>query len=683
MSGSLPGDSADPEVRRRALGELSDSGDPSRASELVAALGDEDWRVRKEAARVAVGLALRWGLLPSLVDALVQGDNVGLRNAALEVLERLGPAASDVLLTRLPTVPDGARKFLVAALGYAGRAGVDRLASLSTDPDFNTAQAALEALARIGGARAEAALRGHLASDDPVQRVAALEGLERLEAAVGLEELRPLLDDRFTRRLALRLLGFCEDVEAVPVLTDVLREIRRDARGEGVSAMAVEATVAMGRLLRRGGAAGRALRDRVPALPRESLTALHRVCDSGGDSPRRAATWILLLARDPEILGGAAELAADDRLSEAVLDAIRAFGDEAVRPLLAEVGRLEPRAAATALEMAAELATGETDAVTIDALRAALRAAAGSEEAVMVAAGVAGLARWGRAQDASLIVESATTVVGTEQAAGLALTSLARREPAAVHAALSQVALEGALGAAVVPAVAALEGGAERVQEMLNAEDPRARCAAVAVLPLLGEERAAELAGFALADEDVEVQTAAVRVLARLETGSAQGTRLEGLRLALRASSEQVVAAAAEALGALGDRGAIPALRELVDEGRPGAAVAAMQALRRLEDPGLDELLSRALEQPDEELVKEALRAIGRGVPKSGVRVQRIALALDHTAWDVRQLAARLLGEAPSEAACEAMQARKDRESDPLVLAALEDALRRCAAERA
>jgi len=111
----LSGDDA--EARRRAAHQLGRVDDPANGPLLVRALGDEDWRVRKEAARVAVEVAVPWGLLPDLVDAIVQGENVGLRNAALEALERLGPRAANALLVALPRVPDGARKFLVVALG--------------------------------------------------------------------------------------------------------------------------------------------------------------------------------------------------------------------------------------------------------------------------------------------------------------------------------------------------------------------------------------------------------------------------------------------------------------------------------------------------------------------------------------------------------------------------------------
>jgi HEAT repeat protein len=184
-------------------------------------------------------------------------------------------------------------------------------------------------------------------------------------------------------------------------------------------------------------------------------------------------------------------------------------------------------------------------------------------------------------------------------------------------------------------------------------------------LPRLGGARAAELAGFALADEDLDVQVAAVQVLAQLaatHAGDDEPLGAAHLRLALRASFDPVVAAAARALGAIDDRASNPPLRELVSEGRAGVAVAAMESLREMRDPALDALLVEALGHGDEELVKEALRAIAQADPTR--RAARVALGLEHTAWDVRQLAARLLAEIGGDEARAALADRLEREGD-------------------
>lgn len=668
---SIDLESDDPEVRRRAVAELARAPGPESEAALLRALGDTDWRVRKEAARVASEIA--WDLVPALVDALCQGENVGLRNAALEVLERIGPRAAPALLSALPRAPETARKFVIAALGFAGGAGVDELAELSGDPDTNTAQAALEALAKIGGPRAEEALRGHLRSADPVLRLAALEGLERLEARVEVAELEPLLADRLVRRLALRLLAFSDDVAAVRALFAALEE---------TGASASEAAIALSRLLERGGPAAREVAAAARTMNSATRQTLRSLAETGREPVRRAATWVCLLARDQEVLRTAAELAADDRLPPVALEALRTWGADAALPLVRIAGELSPRGRAAALEMASEL--GRMSFLTASSrvrLLEALREALSSDEPVVAMTAARGLGVWGEASDVERLVRHAARFGDpVAKEVGRALEELASRHPEAVENALASTPFDGPLGAALLPALASLGGAraSDRLQAALNADDSRVRRAAVMALPKLGGERAAELAGFALADEDFDVQSAAVQVLAQLATNHASDAEPLGvshLRLALRASFDPVVATAARALGAIQDRASSSELRELVRQGRPGVAVAAMESLRAMNDPALEALALGALDQGDEELVKEALRAIADG--GSELASVRLTPALEHAAWDVRQLAAQLLADVGGLNALSALRDRLSREPDAIVRAVLEDAIAR------
>ena len=71
--------------------------------------------------------------------------------------------------------------------------------------------------------------------------------------------------------------------------------------------------------------------------------------------------------------------------------------------------------------------------------------------------------------------------------------------------------------------------------------------------------------------------------------------------------------------------------------------------------------------------MKEALRAIAESDGAS--RDARVALALSHAAWDVRQLAVELLGALGTPAARAALEERASVEPDFGVRAAIEDAL--------
>ena len=104
---------ADEEERRRAIAEIPEGWTPGALAVLIDALGDESWRVRKDAVmRVA-----RWpdpdGAVPLLIAQLADDTNVGLRNAAVEALTAIGAPSVGPLTTALAA---GAHAWAAAAL---------------------------------------------------------------------------------------------------------------------------------------------------------------------------------------------------------------------------------------------------------------------------------------------------------------------------------------------------------------------------------------------------------------------------------------------------------------------------------------------------------------------------------------------------------------------------------------
>ena len=116
---------AEPEARRVAVQQIAKVHGREATELLLRALGDEDWRVRKEAATVAPVLERRDEVVAVLVAALEETLNIGLRNAAVEALIAAGAdfkarvdAGFDPLLF---AVREGKRDTVEALL----KAGVD------------------------------------------------------------------------------------------------------------------------------------------------------------------------------------------------------------------------------------------------------------------------------------------------------------------------------------------------------------------------------------------------------------------------------------------------------------------------------------------------------------------------------------------------------------------------------
>ncbi|MEY4575530.1 MAG: hypothetical protein RL701_233, partial [Pseudomonadota bacterium] len=111
---------SDVEIRRDAVLAAGALRERDLSGLLLQALGDSDWRVREEAIRLVGDVAVEFELIRPLIEGLCQGQNVGLRNAARDVLRRLGAAASRSLVSSLTEVEPNERKFIVEALSGGG-----------------------------------------------------------------------------------------------------------------------------------------------------------------------------------------------------------------------------------------------------------------------------------------------------------------------------------------------------------------------------------------------------------------------------------------------------------------------------------------------------------------------------------------------------------------------------------
>lgn len=102
-------------------------------------------------------------------------------------------------------------------------------------------------------------------------------------------------------------------------------------------------------------------------------------------------------------------------------------------------------------------------------------------------------------------------------------------------------------------------------------------------------------------------------------------------------------------------------------------AVFAVEALSRLVDPRRVDALIDALAHPDAEVVKAALRALAA---EREARVgAHLGACLDHEAWDVRRLAADLIGRTGQTGSIGLLRAKLASETEPLVREAIQRAL--------
>ncbi len=671
---------AEPEARRVAVRQIAKVEGREAPELLLCALGDDDWRVRKEATLVAPSLTHRDEVVATLVAALEDTLNIGLRNAAVEALVAIGPDAVAATIDALSRLDADARKLAAEVLaGVPDTRGTAALTRALQDDDANVRVAAAEALGKAGLAGEESrtlatdALVEVLATSDTFQKVAVLDSLARLETRLPWSVFAPYVDDPLLRRYAIAAAAGSREPPAVRALALAV--------GDPSRTIAREALVSLGDII-AGGADDPDLMEcaRTAITSTEAVPAFARraACDGEDSRARGGALVVLGLLAASEDAAALVNALGDDIVAERAYLALKLFGPGVVGPLLAVARKAKPEVHAAALALVSSF-----DGAPVAEVRKALRAGLRHPAIEVVSCAVEGLGPLGEARDlrrvAKLVWHEDERVAAT---ATNAVCELAARHVDAARALLKD-AQSGhdplVLGCILLGAIASTQRLRDDdiglLQRALSHDQPQVRRAAIDALALAGGDAAADAVVFALADEEHDVQLAAARALGRLG-------RAETLVGVVRDTRDPALTSTA--LRALGDADpdrALASARPLV--GHPDAAVAcaAVEALAQLRSArgsgrvsvqvavGAEDALFAALDHPDEEVVKLSLSLVGA---QPGARaLARLGLCLDHVSSEVRCVAAELLGQDNSTGARALLRARYEREKDQIVRAAI------------
>jgi HEAT repeat protein len=672
---------AEPEARRVAVQQIAKVQGRDAPELLLVALGDDDWRVRKEATIVAPSLDRREEVVAALVAALEDTVNIGLRNAAVEALVAIGPDALSATIDALSRLDADARKLAAEVLGGVPDAqGTAALVRTLADEDVNVRVAAAEALgkAALAGEESRAlateALVAALSTRDHFLKIAILDSLARLESRLPWSLFAPYVDDPLLRRYAIAAASGSREPAAVRALGK--------ATGDGSPTIAREALLALGEIIAGGHDDTELLR-----CAREALQSNHR----GRESARRAAAdsedsrarsgglLVLGLLGDPADVASLVNALGDDDVAERADLALRLFGPGVVAPLLVAARKALPAIHAAALALVASL-----EGAPVAEVRKALRKSLAHPSIDVVACAVEGLGPLGDSRDlkrlANLVFSDDERVVA---AATNAVCEIAARHVDAARALLRDKRSGHdplVLGCILLGAIASTQplrtDDVALLQRALSHDQPQVRRAAIDALALAGGDAAAQAVVFALADEEHDVQLAAARALGRLG-------RAETLVGVVRDTRDPALTATA--LRALGDADpdrALASARPLVAHSDVAVACAAVEAIGQLRrgsghvPPHIamacEDALFAALDHPDEEVVKLSLSLVGS---QPGARaLARLGLCLDHVSSEVRCVAAELLGQDSSAGARALLRARYEREKDQLVRAAIASA---------
>ena len=641
-----------PEVRRRAVRELAQIA-PEQAGELVlAALGDEDWRVRKETILIVADLELGEDLVEALIDAMEQEDDVGLRNGASEALAGARVDVVTPLSARLPRMNASGRKIALEVIGRTeDPRAVPTLVEHLGNEDANIRVCAAELLGDHSGKESAEALAGCLSGDDSLLTLAALQSLNKMGAKVGWASLEPLVDQPiFGSEILFAMARSSEPSAAAPIVDKLQRNPSAARCLEILHGTSAEAA--------------RAVEEALTAAGDEILEALSGIADDEESENRRAAVRNLIWSRDTARVETLISLSGDEALHRIIVDGLMEWG----QPALEEIERILPRVTGRTLVSVVGL-LGKMLSDEEGPAKAALFTAYLNSTDEMVATAAAGaIARFGDVAVLPRLMELA----GHEErrvrrAAGYAMAQIGLRHPEDVREAISALEVEGPAGIELCRVFEAVGRPEDLgiIARALSSPDPELRKTALGTLASVAGSAAVDTISLSMTDEDVGVRMAAASALARIGPAAA-----ETIVSAIHTARGPLKTALVRALGMVGHFEAQSILSSMC-EGSADLAMAALEAMQNLGlDPG--EMKQEILGHRDPEVIKKALIFLG---PQ--ISLDELEGLLGHPQWDVRLAAVDRLSSSPmdNDAVVALLSARFAREDDDLVRASISRAL--------
>ena len=232
--------SADEETRRSALYALRAGAVPEKQALLFTAMGDESWRVRKEAVESYVHALPDRDSVVLLLELLRNEDNAGLRNSAAEAAIRLGSLSAPVLIDMIDDGDADVRKFIMDIMGAIGDpVFVPLLLRSLHDPDVNVASTAAEQLGALGDTDvAEQLMQALFLRDEMLFRFSVLGALGLLAKPLPIPcDLVQLADQEIYRKAVYDCLGAISDVNALEPLLNGLSCRQKNSRAAALKAL--------------------------------------------------------------------------------------------------------------------------------------------------------------------------------------------------------------------------------------------------------------------------------------------------------------------------------------------------------------------------------------------------------------------------------------------------------------
>jgi HEAT repeat protein len=653
--------SQDEEIRRRAIQKLKGIPLQNTCMLLFSSMGDDSWRVRKEAVEVFVSSHPDENTIGSLLELLRSEDNAGLRNSAAEAVIRLGELATVPLIKLIRDTDADVRKFVIDVMGSINTSAfIPPLLSALQDDDVNVAAAAAEHLGNLGDARVvQELIRAIVINHSDFFRFSALAAIGKLATPAPVpEEIKQLAHQDLLRKAVYECLGSIADESAVNLLLEGMSVRQKSSRNAAVLALyrVYSRTVPVGRQVIESALQMFKGGDLVPTLiesfdPRDPYLAEALVVTLDIIGDKRSVELFL-------------QAFAEEKLARVAIRALKHLGPDGIDTLISRYTSVDEESRSAICALIGECAYRNGSVIIREAL---CDPASHVRKAAVSAAGKLGL---------------------TDCIPGIVrlLDDTDHNVRDAVVACLQTLALIDRHG---IQAVA---------RQIVDSEQPEQRRNAAILFAALGD---GDRLSLLVKDEDALVREAAVSSIGKLHIVEATRTLL----IALVDESPDVRIAAAEALGEVGDENVVSALNHALNDEdiwvqcsalkslariSPDAALYAVQMvfpraegllminclelLAQLESEQSLDLVEQTLTNSDGEVVSLAISIISRqAVARIFTHAERL---LANQNWNVRVSCARAVALLPASQARGVLTHALEHEENDLVRTQLQNLLK-------
>jgi len=587
--------SSDEEQRLQGVRLLRQVSPEEDLAGLFAGLADASWRVRKEAVETLLLRPRTPEVVERVAAQLYSEENAGLRNAAMEILVRLGRQSLNVLHAELKSPDHDVRKFAVDILGeIRDSESVPFLVEALGDEDENVRNAAAENLGKLRAARAVPALLDAMDIPDVWLRFTILAALSKIGGRIDLNRLLAYKGEPLLRKALFDCLGHVGDESVVPVLVEGLSDAMRNVRESAVLALAnlgrkFPNAVPQAFLATGGDEQGRIARDFI---------------EEGDDSLREAGLMFLGWIADPAHALPLLGLLGDDRLGQQAATALMNLGCPGVLRLIQDNPDADSGTRAVLCQLAGGVGCAQASGFLLESARDTdLTVRLAGVRAIGQLRLVDGIPLLSAAlgEESETLRDAATTALG--QMGGLYPEAVLK----AIRSGFDDEDAARRMASILVAGHLNLPEVERYLQHGLKDVSPEVRVAAVRAMGYYPGEGQTRVLRLALTDEDPEVRVQAVEILGR----SADEDVLESLGVALQDEDIWVRAAVSRVLGHFGEE-ALPLINIAVQDPVGLVAIAAMETLCDIAPDQTGAVLEAALRNPDEEVVRTAMQLLVR-----------------------------------------------------------------------